>query len=136
MLSRAGALGGLFISTQNRLIGDQDAHLAELAFAKCFNIYPDLSMYNRSGGYDAMLGKWRVDVKATHLKTGQLLVRMKDNPDVDVYVLAIIGESDVTFPGWAYKNDVCNPDRVSDPGNKGQPCYAMPQCDLTKWNEA
>ena len=84
---------------QDRQVGKQDAFeieinglLAEIAFAKQFNYYPDLTVGPRSGGEDFRLRDGKtVDIKATRHKNGRLLAtRKKEAAPCDLYVLAII----------------------------------------------
>ena len=58
---------------------------------------------------------------------------MKNNVDVDVYVLAIIDGNTVNFPGYATKKELINPDNVTDLGfGKG---YALKQNELRSWKD-
>ena len=65
--------------------------MAEYAFAKKMNVFPDLGLTPRSGSADGVMasGK-RYDVKASMHEKAHLLSTLKVNPDVDVYVLAIV----------------------------------------------
>ncbi len=65
--------------------------IGEVAFCKAMNVCPDLSTEPRKNGYDCVFNERRVDVKSTSVATGNLLLpEWKDNPDIDIYVLAIL----------------------------------------------
>jgi hypothetical protein len=89
---------------------DVDAYGAEFAFAKAFNMYPDMSVDPRSGGADFVIdgkdNRVTIDVKHTTLKNGRLLVKKSKNVgDVGVYALVtgkmpyynIVGRCSATF---------------------------------------
>jgi hypothetical protein len=86
-------------NVEDRQVGKQDAFeieldgmLAEIAFAKQFNYYPDLTVGPRSGGEDFKLRDGKtVDIKATRHLNGRLLATQKKQfAPCDLYVLAII----------------------------------------------
>lgn len=95
---------------------DFDGMIGEYAFCKKHNLFLDITASPRSGSYDCVYNGKRVDVKTTRHKNGRLLCTMKNNDDVDVYVLAIIDGYDVYFPGWAYKGDLRVDDNIIDLG--------------------
>jgi len=95
---------------------DRDGLIAEYAFCKHFNVFPDLVPSPRSGSYDCQVKGQRVDIKSTRHKNGRLLATLKNNEDVDVYVLAIIDENEVEFIGWVYKNELCRQENIKDLG--------------------
>ena len=112
---------------------DVDGMIAEYAFCKHFNIFPDLTPSPRSGSCDCVYQGKRIDIKSTRHKDGQLLATMKNNLDIDVYVLAIIDGNTVNFPGYATKKELINPDNVTDLGfGKG---YALKQNKLRSWKD-
>lgn len=108
---------------------DEDGMIAEYAFCKHFNIFPDIVPGPRSGSYDCLLNGRRVDVKSTRHKNGRLLATLKDNPDVDVYVLGIVDGNTVTFPGYVYKLQLCAEENKTDLGRGVG--YALTQDRLT-----
>jgi len=108
---------------------DEDGMMAEYAFCKRYNVFPDIVPGPRSGSYDCIYNGKRVDVKSTRYKDGRLLATLKDNPDVDVYVLGIIDGNTVTFPGFATKAQLCHPNNKVDLG-RGEG-YALTQDELT-----
>ena len=108
---------------------DEDGMMAEYAFCKQYNVFPMISPTPRSGSYDCVYNGKRVDIKSTRYKDGRLLATLKDNPDVDVYVLAIIDGNTVTFPGYATKAQLCREENKIDLG-RGEG-YALTQDKLT-----
>ena len=92
--------------------------IAEYAFCKKFNIFQDLSSEPRSGTYDCLTpsGK-RVDIKATRRRNGNLVRTLKQNDDVDTYVLAVVDDNAaVEFIGWISKEDFIKPENIKDLG--------------------
>jgi hypothetical protein len=73
---------------------------AELAFCRWANVYPDLSVHLRAGSFDARWLGWNVDVKGTRNPDGPLYVDARQGKTPDVYVLAHVGELEVTLCGW------------------------------------
>lgn len=117
---------------QNPIEIDTDGLLAEMAFGKAYNCYPDFSIFPRKGGVDltAPSGK-TVDVKATRVKNGRLLIALNKNPDeVDRYVLAIVEQGCVNLVGYMESRDAINPENIGNLGHgKG---YVIPQSKLTE----
>lgn len=119
---------------QDGFSSDEDGVLAELAFAQAFNVCPDLSLRPRSGSADAIVAGKRIDIKATRRTNGQLIATTKENADIDLYVLAIVEDQQVTFPGFALASELKSDANLTDLGH-GQ-TYAMPQDKLRKFKEA
>lgn len=132
MINRSSGVKDAKIGKQDGFVADQDAIIGELAFAKLFNVWPDLSLSARSGSYDMLVGRSRVDVKTTREPNGRLLSTLKANPDVDVYVLAVIAGDEVRFPGYAKAKDLIHESRITDLGHGKT--YAMRQADLRQWD--
>ena len=115
--------------------GDQDGAeadvmgmMAEYAFSKAFNTFPDLGLTPRSGSADGVLKGYNYDVKATTYKNGRLLCTMKENPAVDMYVLCIVDGKTVNIMGYAMKCDLRKEENIIDLGyGKG---YALNQSHL------
>jgi hypothetical protein len=108
--------------------------MGEVAFAKWKNVYPDLSTEPRKNGYDCVFKEHRVDVKSTNHPTGDLILKIdKDNPDIDIYVLAILHPFHVDIVGWAYKTDLMQPENVKHYGYG--PTYGLTQSQLRKFKE-
>ena len=125
------------IGPQSGFDADQDGFLGELAFCKMMNLCPDFGLNPRSGSADAVLSKdgviFRIDVKTTRRINGRLCATLKHNPDVDIYVLAIIDEEnqEILFPGFAFTKDLCQEENIINLGHgKG---YALQQNKLRGW---
>ena len=96
-----------------------DGAIAEYAFCKRFNLFCDMSSEPRSGTYDVLSreGK-RIDIKATRRKNGNLVRTLKQNDDVDIYVLAVVHDNGATeFVGWISKKDFIKPENIKDLGH-------------------
>lgn len=131
LVNRGQGVKDAKIGPQDGMAADQDAIIGELAFAKLHNVWPDLSLCPRSGSADLVVKGKRIDIKSTRRKDGRLLSTTKTNSDVDVYVLAILEDHQVSFPGWAYADDLHTPERLTDLGHG--PTYALNQSDLRPW---
>jgi hypothetical protein len=130
-VSRSGNVKDAKVGPQSGADADIDGILGELAFCQAFNVWPDLGLHSRSGSYDCLVKGKRIDIKTTRRADGRLLCRLKDNPDVDIYVLALLTDNAVTFAGWAYKHELCRPENIRNLGgyNDG---YALDQSQLRK----
>lgn len=117
------------VADMSGLAIDEDGMIAEYAFCKHFNIFPDIVPGPRSGSYDCIYNGKRVDVKSTRYQSGRLLATLKDNPDVDVYVLAIVEDNKVSFPGYATKSRLCSDENKVDLGRGVG--YALEQSKLS-----
>lgn len=134
-INRASSVSNSRVGPQSDYQTDLDGLVAEIAWAKWRNCYPDLSVSPRSGGADALVSGKRVDIKATRYANGRLLaVPSKHKDDADVYVLAIVNESTVRFPGWAYSDELLSEQNLTDLGHG--PTYAMTQDQLRPFKEA
>ena len=138
MIGRMRSLIARSSGVKDAKMGDQDGAeadvigmMAEYAFAKQFNVFPDLGLSPRSGSADGVIKGKRYDIKATTYKTGKLLCTMKDNPDVDVYILAIVSGNEIDIAGWEYKENLRKEENLIDLGHgKG---YALTQDKLQKF---
>jgi len=138
MIGRMRSLIARSSGVKDAKIGDQDGAeadvigmMAEYAFAKQFNVFPDLGLSPRSGSADGVIKDKRYDIKSTTYKTGKLLCTTKDNPDVDVYILAIVSGNEVNIVGWEYKDNLRKEENLIDLGHgKG---YALTQDKLQKF---
>lgn len=128
-VSRSGGVKDAKMGPQSGQEIDQDGILGELAFCQLMNVWPDLGMTSRSGSYDCVVKGKRVDIKTTRHMNGRLLCRLKDNPDVDIYVLALLEDQYVTFAGWAFKHELCRPENIKNIGGHGEG-YALDQSQL------
>lgn len=80
--------------------------IAEFAFCKKFNLFPDFDIIPRSGTCDGKTKNGtRYDIKATNRLNGNLIATSKINKDVDVYILAIVNDNEVDFVGWVNKDE-------------------------------
>jgi hypothetical protein len=131
LMNRGSGVKDAKVGPQDGLQADQDAILGELAFAKLHNCWPDLSLAPRSGSADAVVKGKRIDIKTTRRPDGRLLSTIKTNPDVDVYVLAILHDDKVIFPGWAYADELHSDARKTNLGHGLT--YAMNQAELRSW---
>jgi len=135
MLGRMRSLIARNSGVKDAKIGQQDGAeadvlgvMAEYAFSKRFNTFPDLGLTPRSGSADGVLNGKRYDIKSTTYRTGRLLSTMKVNPDVDIYVLGIVENNEIDFVGWASKEDLIKEENIVNLGHgKG---YALTQDKL------
>ena len=105
--------------------------IAEYAFSKHFNTFPDLGLSPRSGSCDGLIKGFRYDIKATTYENGKLLATLKVNPDVDMYVLAIVSDNQVDIKGYALKKDFIQDVNIKDLGHgKG---YCLEQSKLRQF---
>jgi len=121
---------------QNPIEIDRDGILAEMAFGKQFNLYPDLSVYPRKGGADLITHKgMKIDVKATRYKSGRLLIHI-DKPveEVDIYVLGIVDGDDVDLVGYIKSAEAIQPQNLNDLGHGSG--YVIEQSNLKKFKES
>ena len=122
------------VSNKTQEEQDIEGVIGEYAFCKAMNVCPDLSTESRKNGYDCTYNNHRVDVKATQSAKGNLLLpKWKNNPDVDIYVLAILHPFHVELVGWAFKTDLMQPENLKDFGYG--PTYALSQSQLRKFKQ-
>ena len=115
---------------------DRDGILAEMAFGKQFNLYPDVSVSPRKGGADLITHNgMKIDVKATRYKSGRLLIHI-DKPveEVDIYVLGIVDGDDVDLVGYIKSAEAIQPQNLNDLGHGSG--YVIEQSDLKKFKES
>jgi len=135
MIGRMRSLIARSSGVKDAKIGNQDGSeadvlgmMAEYAFAKLFNVFPDLGLTPRSGSEDGTYKGYRYDIKSTKYKKGRLLATTKVNNDVDIYILAIVDGSEISFPGWAFKKELIKDENLADLGHgKG---YCLEQSQL------
>lgn len=115
----------------NKEISEQGA-LAEIAYCKMTNKYPDLSYHARKGSADCQDDNVKIDIKTTRLESGQLLVTPKKKQDggIDVFVLLTGLDRKFTFKGWLPSEDVFQEKYLTNLGYG--PTYAIQQRDLNK----
>ena len=133
-VNRLSGVGDQQMGKQNAIDIDARGMLAELVFARAFNLYPDFSVASRSGGADFDTPFGSVDVKATDRVDGNLLVSIKKTPaDADWYVLAVVTDQAVEFVGCASAYKILSRDRIRDLGH-GE-TFFMPAAELDPINE-
>ena len=113
---------------------DQIGLMAEIAWAKWRNTYPDLTIVPRKGSHDGVFNGKTVDIKASEYDGARLLAApwKKDDP-ADAYVLATISNNEVTFVGYAKSSELFDEKNLINLGHgKG---YALNQCDLQEFND-
>jgi len=131
LIARSSGVKDVKVGSQDGAESDVVGMIGEYAFAKQFNIFPDIGLSTRSGSADGIIKGKRYDIKSTTCKTGRLLCTVKDNPDVDVYILAIVSGNEVDIVGWEYKDNLRKEENLIDLGyGKG---YALTQDKLQKF---
>jgi hypothetical protein len=116
LISKCSNLKDTKMGAQNGMESDVMGVIAEYAFAKCFNTFPDFGLTPRSGSCDGVYKNYRYDIKSTKYKNGQLLSTLKVNKDVDLYVLAIVDNNSVNFVGYVLKDELIKKENIKDLG--------------------
>ena len=113
---------------------DAQGVTAEYAVAKHFNVFFDLGLSPRTGSADGVMNGYSYDVKSTHHALGKLLATLKDNPDVDMYIMCITPDRwTVKLVGWCWKKELINKKNIKDLGyGKG---YALEQSQLRSFKK-
>ena len=133
LIARAAKVTDVKQGQQDGPEADVLGFTGEYAFAKHKNLFPDFGLSPRSGTPDGILDKYKYDIKSTNLTTGQLLCTLKENNSVDIYILAIVQDGSVSFPGWAHSKDLRKDENIKDLGRgKG---YVMDQSRLTRFKD-
>ena len=111
--------------------------LAEIAFAKYVNTYPDLdtSMPKPHDGRIILRSgqSYTYDVKSTNVESGHLLVKESKATDgkmSEIYVLMIGSSHEWRLAGWNYYFNIFVDRHLGNPLFPG--CYALKQADLFK----
>ena len=128
------------INVVDAKMGDHDGadadvmgFMGELAFAKHFNVYPDIGLTPKSGTPDGVFKGNRYDIKSTERPDGRLLCTLKDNPDVDLYVLCVVKAPIVEIKGWAYKSELVREENLINLGYGNG--YGLKQSQLREFQE-
>ena len=135
LIARSAHIEDRKIGNQNGSDADVMGIKVEYAFAKQFNIFPDLGLSPRSGSYDGILKGVAYDIKSTHVKSGHLLATRKVNPDVDMYVLCVVTKNQVDIKGYIFKKDFIKPENLKRFGNATHESYCVAQSALTPFKE-
>ena len=141
VLGRMRSLNARAANVRDVKLGDQSGEYsdvlgmkAEYAFAKLFNTFPDLGLTPRAGSADGILAGYAYDIKATNYKNGKLLATKKINPDVQMYVLAVVTEPNIVdFKGYLFKEEFIKNSNLQNLGH-GEG-YCVPQNRLKKFKK-
>jgi hypothetical protein len=117
MVNRSNNIHDAKIGSHNGVDADIQGFMAEYAFAKHINVFPDFGITPRSGSCDGTTRKGRrYDIKSTCRKNGNLLSTLKVNEDIDYYVLAYVYDNIVEFIGYAHKTKLIKKENIKDLG--------------------
>jgi len=118
-VARSLNVGDKKMGKQDPLEIDVDGMLAEMAFCKAWNIYPDYTINPRQGGVDAITKNGtKVDIKSTRNPNGRLLIhKNKKVGEVDRYVLAIIDGDKVYLVGFIDEKSALDSKYLNDLGH-------------------
>jgi hypothetical protein len=122
--------------TDRRISSDHDDFhdemnglVAEVAFAKHFNVYPDIGCSPRAGGHDCIVNGQKVDIKAVTGRNHRLIAApWKNGQAADLYVLGIVAGNEVDFVGWAWATELICSETITDLGHG--PTHALNQSQL------
>ena len=126
-------------NVKDQKAGEQDGNnadvmgfMAEYAFAKHFNVFPDIGLTPRSGSCDGKIplkdfSVVSYDVKATHIRNGRLLATKKVNPDVDIYILCIVTDNQVDIKGYVKKENFIKSENLKTIGRVEGYCLEQSQ---------
>jgi hypothetical protein len=90
-----------------------DGLVAEIAFCKHFNIFPDLSFDPRGGGHDCIFHNRRVDIKSTKPgRTTVYLPERKKHNKIDMYVWCYVDFRSVEILGYFFPLDLFKPENL------------------------
>ena len=108
---------------------EMNGAVAELAFAKHWNVYPDTSSDQWQGSYDCIVNGQRIDVKAVTKRNHKLIAPIwKTSDSTDVYVLGVVTNNEVDFVGWARADELICDAAITDLGHG--PTYVLNQSQL------
>lgn len=108
----------------------------ELAVAKAMNVFPDLSIRSRSGGFDLTSAAGnRVEVKTTRHNKGSLVARLKTRAsDSDHFVLVTGSPPNMVLRGHIPTKDFIKEVNIGKLSDKYPEAYILPQSKLNEWN--
>ena len=132
LIARSANVKDQKVGEQDGSNADVQGFMAEYAFAKQFNVFPDIGLTPRSGSCDGKipLKDSRVvayDIKSTHIRNGRLLATKKVNPDVDMYVLCIVTDNQVDIKGYVKKESFIKPENLKTIGKVESYCLEQSQ---------
>lgn len=124
---KMGARDGLEISV--------DGLVAELAFCKYFNVFPDLSFDPRSGGEDCLMDGRLVDVKSTTPgKTRVYLPQRKNQNNVERYVWCWVDFRTTWILGWFAPEDIFVGEKLSQSPRADELHYEIDLTTIRKFD--
>ena len=107
---------------------EQLSYGGEVAFCRLFGLQPDTEIAGHPP-YDAILPNgMTLDIKTTSLPFGMLIVK-ETGHTADLYALMVGSLPSYKLIGFAYKDEIINPDRWNT--RLPEPAYAMRQNQLT-----
>lgn len=129
-LARKNNINDARIGPQGSEQIDIDGLIGEFAFAKLFNLWPDMSV-GHTPLYDVECGLGGVDVKTTRYSGGKLLASMKKQsiPAKWYALMWLEDEYTVHFRGAASASHLFQKDNIINLGHGAS--YALDQIDLT-----
>lgn len=117
-VNQAAAIADRRRDPRDPMVSEMLGATAEIAFAKHFNVWPDLSVTPRRGGHDAILNGRTWDIKAVGNPEHRLLASPeKSLADADRYALAVVTGAEVELVGWAPAERLLDPSTVMDLGH-------------------
>ena len=107
----------------------------ELAVAQALNVYPDLSIASRSGGYDLLSSKGkRMEVKTTKHHRGRLVARPTAKvEDSDFYVLVTGQPPNMAIRGYIPTKEFLTEGNLGKLSPQYPEAFLYPQEGLTPW---
>ena len=102
---------------KQKLDPDINGMAGEIAVAKAFNRFPDLSVGPHRRGYDLIITGRKVDVKTTTYNPGYLQAKLnKRFEDADIYLLVTADLPHYTIQGGATAQDLLRTTNIKDTG--------------------
>lgn len=102
---------------KQKLDPDINGMAGEIAVAKYFNRFPDLSIGPHRRGYDLIITGRKVDVKTTTYNPGYLQCKThKKIQDADIYLLVSADMPHYTIQGGATSHDLLRKTNIKDTG--------------------
>jgi len=122
------------LNTQKKYLDpDVNGMAGEIAVAKYFNRYPDLTIGPHYSGYDLMIAGKKVDVKTTTRNPGWLQAKLKKKvTDADIYIMVTADMPHYTIQGGATAQDLIQQHNIKDTGYG--PNYTLEMDQLTPLN--